>query len=858
MDRRMFLQILAASGLAPHLASAQGKSQDDLPLLPRPPYHPGRIDNEYSMFLPGEKEALAAPPSVSILPQASRNEAQVDATSKSGTSRLPVGKSHDGWQLLTVSEINGVSTAVFEKHVTHRGAIAYVTEAGGAIAIIPKYIGKLSSIRPRQINTPHHIAFEPVAQFNPQPDIVGRYILDSSEDPCYENVAALGPEYIGWSLVANEEAGPLASVYLEPDGTSREFPSLPEISWAPDKSGPLFDPQRFLPQGSPQCYEYQHGYSKRTLLGGFLPVANTGVWNARFGAGYEVIMLLPPGKDAKPLARFRLQPVPGGEPAHGRDSAVTRNADGHVFVDTYWNCEKGQFYAELLGIWNHWDFFFQKSMQVDIPDEWLVDAARAGITLSRCSYQGLKPSNQIGEGGYTKVPELDRPAFPVSSYEFIWAHQLWNLTTESDPYFQFYLDNYILPDGDFLFNTLAQVEAPLNTGVFLANSARAFNYTRDLNAFEKRLPVLTRMLEYVLDRYEYSKARFPKPDRRHGLIWGSAEADLGEPYNNTPDSYPYYYQNATWTWRGLIEHSRALKSAASSSNNSSYRDMATRYERLAREMRQNITESLDATIACCNPAMRKMGITPFEPNDIDRPPTKLTSYENHRFMMDFFTSDWGVRSYDEGHLKHRSIAGEEICGLSTDGHIERTSNFMAHGTLSVRIRQEDYRPFLLTLYALACYAADSGNRYSPEDAYIPGGHPEEGSKYFWSAVINSALQPALGLRWLLCYEESDEDVCHLQKAAPKHWFAKGKTIAVKQCPTRFGMLEWATEAMSDRQWKIELKSAAGFSGDIMFHIHPPGDLNIAHTSAGQISKNTVSLPKSLLAKRTSLEFEVSC
>jgi hypothetical protein len=33
---------------------------------------------------------------------------------------------------------------------------------------------------------------------------------------------------------------------------------------------------------------------------------------------------------------------------------------------------------------------------------------------------------------------------------------------------------------------------------------------------------------------------------------------------------------------------------------------------------------------------------------------------------------------------------------------------MEHGSLAVKIRQEDYRPFLLTLYALVCYAADSG------------------------------------------------------------------------------------------------------------------------------------------------------
>ncbi len=76
----------------------------------------------------------------------------------------------------------------------------------------------------------------------------------------------------------------------------------------------------------------------------------------------------------------------------------------------------------------------------------------------------------------------------MAHYEFVWAHQLWNLTDEVEPYFQHYLNNYILPDGNFLYNTQDQVEAPLNVGVFLENSARAYDYRGDFDALQKRLP----------------------------------------------------------------------------------------------------------------------------------------------------------------------------------------------------------------------------------------------------------------------------------------------------------------------------------------------------------------------------------
>jgi hypothetical protein len=265
---------------------------------------------------------------------------------------------------------------------------------------------------------------------------------------------------------------------------------------------------------------------------------------------------------------------------------------------------------------------------------------------------------------------------------------------------------------------------------------------------------------------------------------------------------------------------------------------------------------MEATIAASTPEMRAAGITPFEPNDILRKPTDLSNYENHRFMMDWFLADWGVPALDLGHLKHRELASEQICGLSTNEHVPRNSNFMEHGSLAVKIRQEDYRPFLLTLYALLCYSADSGNRYSPEDAYIPGGYPGDGAPWGWSAVINSALQPAMGLRWLLCYEESDRDVCHLQKAAPRHWFSAGERIAVRKCPTRFGTIAWTTEATGDGSWHVVVETAAGFSGEVRCHVHPPAGGSLRSASIGTVEGSAVVLPAALFAHGGRVELDV--
>lgn len=835
-NRRKFLQGLAAAGTLEfsRLTLFARALDAGLPFQSshKPGYRPGHIPNEYSLFLPGEREALTSPPLVSSF----QNE---QVTLQSKQHALKVGGAIDGWKLVAIVGLNGATTAIFEKHVTHRGAIALVTVDRGVIHNIPKMIGQLRSIRPRPINAPD-VKFHRTARYIPGVDEPGKYILHSNEDPAYENVAALGPEYIGWTYAGDEASGPETSIFLQADGKSREWRANGQSSWAPDMEGRVFDPTSVLPWGNPQVYEYQPGYSKRTLLGGYLPVANVGVWNPHYKAGYECIVLIAPGKDGRAIGRLRYTSLD-----------EKSGAEEH---EHYINTSPSEFYSLLAGIWDHWYNFYETSMPVEIPDEWLLNAARAGITLSRCSYRGLKPSYQIGEGAYTKIPERSHALFPVAHYEFVWAQQMWNLTSAVEPYFQYYLDHYILPDGNFLYNTQDQVEAPLNAGVLLANSARAYNYDGDATAFATRLPVLERMLAFVLDRYEYSRHQFPPENPRHGLIWGSPNADLGDPKSDYPQSYPYYYQNATWTWRGIAEHARCLHRIAR--ERPEYQELGDHYAAIAEEMRSLIQRSLQITLSRCSPAMKKSGITPFTPRDTHRDPHTLSIDENSRFMMDWFTSDWGDESLDLGHLRHREIAGMQIMGLSTDGGVQRTSNFMAHGTLSVRIRQQDYRPFLLTLYALACYAADSGNRYSPEDAWIPGGAPLEGDRHGWSAVVNSELQPAMGLRWLLCYEEGNADVCHLQKAAPKHWFASGQKIRVGKCPTRFGRLSWTTVAKSNRSWEVQIDFEKPFTGDLLVHIHPPDGRHLQYSSAGAVSGSSIRFAAADLQDKQHLIIQV--
>ena len=127
-------------------------------------------------------------------------------------------------------------------------------------------------------------------------------------------------------------------------------------------------------------------------------------------------------------------------------------------------------------------------------------------------------------------------------------------------------------------------------------------------------------------------------------------------------------------------------------------------------------------------------------------------------------------------------------------------------------------------------------------------------------MVNIELQPAMGLRWLLCYEEHDRAVVHLQKAAPKHWFEAGERIRVENCPTRFGHLSWVTESLAsagDRpSWRVTIRWDESFAADLTVHIHPPDRQPLRSTTAGELRPDRVILAAQLLAGKKEFSLEV--
>ena len=154
-----------------------------------------------------------------------------------------------------------------------------------------------------------------------------------------------------------------------------------------------------------------------------------------------------------------------------------------------------------------------------------------------------------------------------------------------------------------------------------------------------------------------------------------------------------------------------------------------------------------------------------------------------------------------------------------------------------------------------------GEPLRPRDPLLPGNFPDEGSPYACSAVVNSELQPTPGFPWLLCDEEHDEDVVHLQKAAPCHWFSPGERIRVEMCPTRFGPLSLVTESLTPvavpPRCLVKIQLAEFKNATLLVHLHPPDRQPVKAASLGELHPDRVTLPAAILAGQREVILEIS-
>jgi hypothetical protein len=108
--------------------------------------------------------------------------------------------------------------------------------------------------------------------------------------------------------------------------------------------------------------------------------------------------------------------------------------------------------------------------------------------------------------------------------------------------------------------------------------------------------------------------------------------------------------------------------------------------------------------------------------------------------------------------------------------------FISYGYAQKLLALDRIEEYLLFLYSHRYHDHTRGSWVAGETVGINGG----------TAIfcIPAQLTIPLLMRWVLVFEDSDEEHLHFGKAIPRAWIATGKPIRISQAPTRWGRVSF--------------------------------------------------------------------
>jgi hypothetical protein len=527
------------------------------------------------------------------------------------------------------------------------------------------------------------------------------------------------------------------------------------------------------------------------------------------------------------------------DPAH---TATSELHDGGALF--HWN---------LLVHASEWTALFEDSanssgLQLDLEYDSsegsrLVDMGRGVIASAMSTFVGNRPN--YGDGSnYWSVAAADRGALPLESFSLNHALLLWGLTSPAASRVEYYLDHYIRGANGLTPKT----SSGTNTSVGVPGSID-LKHWRDACVFADSFADLGRWLELWADVAQAQEAAsetgwilrtWPQVKLMaqylhtlrinatkssgvtKGLIYGPAEFDECL-YQQ------HWFSISAWAWRGLLQLQRFISDTAVLTTEKQFAaillDECAAFKRDLDAARDAALVRNEAGDPFFIPPYAVENFTPYTAMPYSNRGTSQqdygggAAYANFRYFSEMLSSqfmgsqiDVAVSEFRESHygtlssmtrfrthLDDMPAAGYAYSDVATNrtrsfnsllfGHIanyQSRGSFNAPEQLGFNVGDDGYRALL-----------GPGTGEADIDACVP-----------------STTLVAMMLRWMVVFEDRDEDTIWLLKAAPRRFYPgigqsrsrsqPSRFLSVRQAATRFGRVSFSV----DRQTQNTTVSAA--------------------------------------------------
>jgi hypothetical protein len=437
-----------------------------------------------------------------------------------------------------------------------------------------------------------------------------------------------------------------------------------------------------------------------------------------------------------------------------------------------------QFYLGMLEFAEYWERQTQSMTPITLPDTSWTDMVRYAFVKE----QMVRPG-----GVYPKYGAVDRDYYgpeydgfqDIFTMAFYANMECGRLDLARDIFDNFFSD---FTDDKGMINMRGAETGQF--GLTLLLIARYYNYTGDKSLLLKHRAKIEATAILLAELHDEA-LQLPASDPGHGLIHGWCESDAC--LNGTPDVWNKpYFANSAFTvrgWRDIAATWRTLKLSET---------LAADWTRRATQLQETLTHSIESnTRHDKTPAY--IGILPGakltfrESMEQERPSEQQWS---HRCYAELLQPDVLPAAQANAIIDCMRAYGATTVGVVANvGRANPNGRailgFISYGYAQALLRLNRVEEYILFLYAHRYHDHSRGSWTAGEVSGITGG----------GALFCIPAQQTIPLlvRWMLVFEDSDEDHLHFGRAIPRDWVASGKPIAISAAPTRWGRVDYRLE-----------------------------------------------------------------
>jgi hypothetical protein len=612
-------------------------------------------------------------------------------------------------------------------------------------------------------------------------DILGNLELAKKDDPSYESVAAYLPAMKNPREVVGVRYHP-HEIGIAADGTLQLSDDV-DVAGAPTAFFEVGSPAVRFGSGPAGC--------AKSLLQGYLPIvtarfAHDGIEYKQTVVGYsdglspdtelwayidlEVKNSAPQAREAAVSLRFNPASTLNAAKtwtfklAAGGASRLYLRVPFDVKASGWAAITEADFEAALKAVSAFWTRELNAGLTIDVPEARINDAARAWRAYAMLDVDEkngvLEPHD--GAGFYEEIYGYSAALLPH-------ALDLWGRPDDARQILDSLL-TFQRPDG--LFTSHFGTPDP---GALLSSLAEHYELAGDLSWLRTVAPKMIRMADWIIAKRKESMVS-PGGTRSvtFGLIKFSPYCDYQTP------SFDYF--GDTYCAVGLEKTALALRAAGQA-------EEAARIGREAAAYRRDILASMDAAV------MERDGfqILPMEPDT-----HRLLKGTNDRgggyygliascmLESEFLPADdkragWVMRFMEEK-------GGLRLGMAEFDGGVDHAYTY---GYWLDSLKLDRVKETILGLYASLAHGMSRETYAGVEVTHLFTGANEPTLPHLYSCTQQLRL-----LRMMLVREDGPD--LRLAQAVPRPWLEAGRTIDIRNAPTKFGPVSLTIESHVDR------------------------------------------------------------